>query len=154
MKDKLDKSDRQILRYLQEDGRISNADLARRVGLSPPSTLQRVRKLESSGFVDGYHARLSHNRLGYELLVVAMISLSSHQQKPIDEFIEQVGQVPEILECLHVSGDYDFLLKIIARDMRDYERVLREGLATLDGIGKIHSCFVLPATKDRSILPI
>ncbi len=154
MKDKLDKYDREILRLLQEDGRISNADLARRVGLSPPSMLQRVRKLESGGYIRSYTTRLNAEKLGYSLVVLAMVSLTLHQGQPIEEFIQGIEDLPEILECYHVSGDYDFMLKIVAKDMQDYERILRTSLVSMRGVGKIHSCFVLSTCKDETILPV
>lgn len=154
MKDRLDRADKHILRLIQEDGRISNADLARKVGLSPPSMLQRVRKLEQGGFVKGYSARLDGEKLGFSILVFAMVSLSLHQDKPIDQFIAAVQEVPEVLECYHVSGDYDFMLKITARDMHDYERVLREKLAAIKVVGKVHSCFVLRVNKETDSLPL
>lgn len=150
----MDRADRHILRLMQEDGRISNADLARKVGLSPPSMLQRVRKLEQGGFVKGYSARLDGEKLGFSILVFAMVSLSLHQDKPIDQFIAAVQEVPEVLECYHVSGDYDFMLKITARDMHDYERVLREKLAAIKVVGKVHSCFVLRVNKETDSLPL
>lgn len=154
MKERLDKADRQILRMLQQDGRISNADLARRVGLSPPSMLQRVRKLENSGFIKGYCTVLDAEKLGFNLVIVAQISLSMHQDQPIDQFLKEIADVPEVLECYHVSGDYDFMLKIVAKDMHDYERIVKEHLAVIKVVGKIHSCFVLNVNKKSEVLPI
>jgi Lrp/AsnC family transcriptional regulator, leucine-responsive regulatory protein len=154
VKERLDKSDRQILKLLQQDGRISNADLARKIGLSPPSMLQRVRKLETAGYVKGYSTRLNAEKLGFTLDVIAMISLSMHQDQPIDQFIENILEVPEVLACYHVSGDYDFMLRIVAKDMHDYERILKERLASIKAVGKIHSCFVLNVNKETEVLPI
>jgi len=154
MREKLDTVDARILRLLQDDGRVTNADLAREVGLSPPSMLQRVRKLEQAGYVNRYTAILNHEALGYSLIVMAMISLALHQEKPIEKFQAAIRDVPEVLECLHVSGDYDFLLKIVARDMHDYERIVREQLSTIKGVGKIHSSFVLGVNKSTTEIPI
>ncbi len=154
MKERLDTADRNILKLLQEDGRITNADLARKVGLSPPSMLQRVRRLEQKGFVRGYTAQLDPEKLGYTLQIMAMVSLSMHQEKPIEMFIKEIMDIPEVLECYHVSGDYDFMLKIVAKDMHDYERILRDQLSTIKAIGKIHSCFVLRANKEAHTIPI
>lgn len=154
MKERLDQADRHILRLLQEDGRITNADLARQVGLSPPSMLQRVRRLEQKGLIKGYTARLDPEKLGFSLQVLAMISLAMHQDQPIENFISQVEGVPEILECSHVSGDYDFLLKIVAKDMNDYERIVRDHLSKIKSVGKIHSCFVLRTNKSSGSFPV
>ncbi len=139
---------------LQEDGRMTNADLARRIGLSPPSTLQRVRKLEKSNYIEKYTALLNQEQLGYSLVVLAMVSLALHQEQPIEQFRAEVQEVPEVLECFHVSGDFDFLLKIVARDMHHYEKIVREQLSRISGVGKIHSSFVLGTTKSTTVLPI
>lgn len=154
MKERLDTADRNILKLLQEDGRITNADLARKVGLSPPSMLQRVRRLEQKGLIRGYSAQLDPEKLGYTLQIIAMIGLSMHQDKPIEVFIDEVMDIPEVLECHHVSGDYDFMLKIVAKDMHDYERVLRDHLSTIRAVGKIHSCFVLRTNKEARAIPL
>jgi Lrp/AsnC family leucine-responsive transcriptional regulator len=150
----LDETDEALLRMLQADGRTTNAELARRLALSPPSVLQRVRKLEDSGVIQGYTAKLDPEKLGFALTVVAMVSLALHQDQPIHNFREKVSQFPEVLECLHVSGDYDFMLRIVARDVHDYERFVSERLSAIKGIGKIHSCFVLGVGKSTGELPI
>ncbi len=116
--------------------------------------LQRVRKLETAGYVKGYSTRLNAEKLGFTLDVIAMISLSMHQDQPIDQFIEKILEVPEVLACYHVSGDYDFMLRIVAKDMHDYERILKERLASIKAVGKIHSCFVLNVNKETEVLPI
>lgn len=154
MKERLDRADRNILKLLQEDGRITNADLARKVGLSPPSMLQRVRKLEMRGYIKSYTTKLNQDALGFHITVFAMVSLSMHQDKPIDQFVEAVSAMPEVMECHHVSGDYDFLLKIIAKDMHDYERIVRDQLASIKSLAKIHSCFVLRSNKESEVLPV
>lgn len=147
MKTHLDEVDVQILATLQEDGRITNADLAKKVGLSPPSVLQRVRTLEKAGLIRGYHAILDHERLGLRITAMVMIQLSLHQEQPIERFRRGVQDIPEITECYHVSGDFDFLLKVIVRDMRSYEIFLREKLSKIKGIGKITTNFVLATNK-------
>jgi len=154
MRDRLDEVDRHILRLLQHDGRISNAELARRVGLSPPSVLQRVRKLEEMDLIQGYAARLHYDQMGFGLKVMAMVSLSLHQDQAIENFRKAVQSIPEVLECLHVSGDFDFLMKIVVRDMPGYETLIREKISTIKGIARIQSCFVLNTAKDTWELPI
>ncbi len=154
MKERLDRTDRLILKSLQADGRITNADLARKVGLSPPSMLQRVRKLENKGLIKAYAASLDQELLGFSVTVFAMVSLSMHQDKPIDIFVEEVLKIPEVMECHHVSGDFDFLLKVVARDIHDYERVVREQLTAIQPVGKIHSAFVLRSNKETNALPL
>ena len=153
-KDSLDDKDLAILRLLQADGRISNADLARNVQLSPPSVLQRVRRLDSQGFVTNYTAVLDQEKMGFGLTVLDMVSLALHQEKPIDTFRSAVAKIPQVLECHNISGEFDFVLKIAAADMRDYERLIREELTAINGVGKIQSCFVLGTSKQTTNLPI
>ncbi len=154
MKTHLDEVDVQILALLQGDGRITNADLAKRVGLSPPSVLQRVRSLEKAGLVRGYFALLDHERLGLRITALAMISLSLHQEQPIERFRKAIQDIPEILECYHVSGEYDFLLKIVVKDIRAYEQLVREKLSKIKGIGQIRSSFVLATPKYTTQIPL
>ncbi len=147
MKNQLDEVDLQILASLQKDGRITNADLAKAVNLSPPSVLQRVRALEKAGLIRGYHALLDHERLGLRITAMVMITLALHQDMAIERFRRAVMDIPEILECHHVSGDFDFLLKVVVRDMRSYEQFVREKLSKIKGLGQIRTSFVLGTTK-------
>jgi Lrp/AsnC family transcriptional regulator, leucine-responsive regulatory protein len=154
MKSHLDEVDVQLLTLLQEDGRITNADLAKRVGLSPPSVLQRVRTLEKLGLIREYAALLDPDRLGLRITALAMISLSLHQERPIEGFRKAVQDIPEILECYHVSGEFDFLLKIVVKDMRAYEQLIRERLSKIKGIGQIKTSFVLATPKYTTKIPL
>ncbi len=150
----LDEVDAQLLSLLQSDGRITNADLAKRVNLSPPSVLQRVRALEKLGLIKGYTALLDADRLGLKITALTSINLALHQDQPIERFRKAVQQLPEVTECYHISGDYDFLLKIVVRDMRAYELFVREKLAKIKGVGKIHTSFVLGTPKHTTHLPL
>ena len=152
--ERLDQIDLKLLKLLQEDGRITNADLARKVQLSPPSVLQRVRKLEESGLVSRYTAILNAEKLGYHLCVMAMVSLALHQEKPIEGFRKAVIEIPEVIEVLHVSGDFDYLLKIMIRDMSDYEKLVRERISAIPGVGRIQSSFVLAVNKNSTAVPL
>jgi len=154
MKTHLDEVDVQLLALLQDDGRITNADLAKKVGLSPPSVLQRVRILEKSGLIRGYHALLDAERLGLRITALAMISLSLHQEQPIERFRKSVNEIPEVLECYHVSGEFDFLLKIVVKDIRAYEQLIRERLSKIKGIQQIKTSFVLANTKHTTKIPL
>jgi len=143
----LDEVDVQILSLLQKDGRITNADIAKSVGLSPPSVLQRVRALEKAGLIRGYHAILDAERLGLRITAWVQITLSLHQEQPIERFRRGVQDIPEILECYQVSGDFDFLLKVIVRDMRHYEVFVREKLSKIKGIQQIKTSMVFSTAK-------
>lgn len=154
MTDKFDAIDVQILALLQKDGRMSQADLAREVSLSPASVLARLRRLEQAGVIRDYMARLNAPMLGFSLTVFVEVQLSLHHERPIEQFRKAVKELPEVLECHHVSGNYDYLLKVVARDMSSYERFVREKLSTIKAVGRIHSCFVMKTTKDQCILPL
>lgn len=150
----LDDVDIEILRELQKDGRMTNADLARHVKLSPPSVLQRVRRLEDQEYIDKYVAVLGAGKLGYTLTVMAQISLSLHQETPIDHFVESIQGISEVQECYHVSGEFDFLLKVVVTDMPAYEKLIREKLSRIPGVGRIQSCFVLSQAKVNTGFPL
>lgn len=154
MKTHLDEVDVQLLSLLQQDGRITNADLAKAVGLSPPSVLQRVRVLEKAGLIKGYFGLLDPEKLGLRITALAMISLSLHQEQPIERFRRSINEIPEVLECYHVSGDFDFLLKIVVKDIRSYEQLIRERLSKIKGIQQIRTSFVLATTKHTTQIPL
>lgn len=154
MKSYLDPVDLQILKILQADGRITNAELAKKIDLSQPSALQRVRTLEKSGYIKKYAALLDAERLGLKITVWAMISLSLHQDQPIERFRKSMQEISEVLECYHVSGEFDFLLKIMVPDIRAYESLVREKFSRIKGIQQIKSSFVLASPKQTHILPI
>jgi Lrp/AsnC family leucine-responsive transcriptional regulator len=150
----IDEVDVQLLKLLQHDGRITNADLAKTVGLSPPSVLQRVRALERAGFIRGYTAVLDAERLGLRITAFAMISLSLHQDMAIERFRKAIQEVEEVQECYHVSGEYDFLVKILVRDMRAYEALIREKISRIRGIRQINSSFVFGVPKKTTAIPL
>lgn len=154
MKTHLDEVDVQILSLLQADGRMTNAELAKRVGLSPPSVLQRVRQIENSGIIKGYVALLEPERLGLKLTALTEVTLSLHQEQPIERFRKSIQDIPEIVECYHVSGDFDFLLKILVKDIRAYEQLLREKILRIKGIQHIKSSFVFGIPKSTTKLPV
>lgn len=150
----LDEKDKQILRILQEDGRITNVELSKMIGLSAPSTLQRMRKLEEAGVIERYNAIINKRALGLSLTVIVMVSLSLHQEQPIETFRDTVLDWPEVIECLHVSGDADFMLKIVVRDMDAYRDLIYEKLSKVKGVGRIQSCFVLSTDKEAITIPV
>jgi Lrp/AsnC family leucine-responsive transcriptional regulator len=150
----IDEVDVQLLKLLQQDGRITNADLAKSVGLSPPSVLQRVRALERAGLIRGYTALLDAEKLGMRITAFAMVSLSLHQDMAIERFRRSVLDVEEVQECYHVSGEYDFLLKIVVKDMRAYEVLIREKISRIRGIRQINSSIVFGVTKQTTAIPL
>jgi len=150
----LDKLDQRILDELQKDARISNAELARRVNLSPPATHARVRRLEEKETIQGYVALLDRQRTGYDLLCFVRVSLQLHDLEQVTGFHEAVQIMPEVLECHHVTGDYDYLLKVVAHNTEDLENFLINRLTPIPGVAQIHTSLVLREVKSSTILPL
>lgn len=153
MKTTFDEKDVQILKLLQADGRISNADLAKAVGLSAPSVLQRVRALESSGVIKQYVTLLDPDKLNRKLVAMVHVSLTLHEEKPIERFRRAVIDIPEVTEVYNVTGEYDFILKVMARDMRHYESIVREKITKIRGIHRLNTSFVLGIPKLTTDVP-
>lgn len=145
----LDKMDVSILRALQQNGRMSNADLAAKVGLSPSACSRRLDHLEKSGIISGYHARLSNAALDYKMMVIVHISLSGQFAKTLAEFEAAVKKCPNVLVCYLMSGEYDYILRVAAKDLADYERIHRDWLSALPHVVKINSSFALREIIDR-----
>ena len=151
---KLDKIDIAILDTLQKDGRISNASLADTVGLSQSACSRRLDILEKQGVVRGYHARLSNAALGHGVTVIVHMSLSGQSEKILAEFEASVRRCPNVLVCYLMSGEYDYLLRVAARDLADYERVHKEWLSAMPHATRINSSFALREVIDRTGLGI
>ncbi|PDT15930.1 AsnC family transcriptional regulator [Rhizobium sp. J15] len=145
----LDTIDLAILKVLQADARITNAELAERIGLSPSACSRRLDILEKSGVIDGYHARLSHKALDYKMIAIVHISLSGQFAKTLAEFEAAVKLCPNVLVCYLMSGEYDYILRVAARDLEDYERIHRDWLSALPHVVKINSSFALREIIDR-----
>jgi len=151
----LDRFDRQILQVLQQDGRISNQDLADRIGLSPSPCLRRVRALEESGIVTGYRALLNAKALGYTLMALIYISMDMHTPERFENFEKEVGQIGEVLECLLITGqDADYQLKVVVKDMDAFQELLLNRLTRIQGVTGVHSSFVLRRVVDKTALPV
>ncbi len=151
---KLDRYDRRILEELQRDGRMSNQDLAERIGLSPSPCLRRVRALEEAGIITGYRAMLDARKLGLNLVAILSISMDKHTPERFERFEGAVRAMPEVLECLLITGrDADYQLKVIVRDMDAYQELLLERITRIEGVAGVHSSFVLRSILERTDLP-
>jgi Lrp/AsnC family leucine-responsive transcriptional regulator len=151
----LDRFDRRILEVLQQDGRISNQDLADRIGLSPSPCLRRVRALEESGIIAGYRAMLDARKLGLSLIAFVSISMDRHTPERFANFDATVAALPEVLECSLITGrDADYQLKIIVRDMEAFQELLLNRITRIDGVSGVHSSFVLRQVLERTTLPV
>ncbi|SBT06524.1 Leucine-responsive regulatory protein [Candidatus Propionivibrio aalborgensis] len=151
----IDRFDRQILQILQVDGRISNQDLADRIGLSPSPCLRRVRTLEDSGVITGYRALLNAKALGYSLMALIYISMDKHTPERFEHFEKDISQISEVLECLLVTGqDADYQIKVVVRDMDAYQELLLNRITRIQGVTGVHSSFVLRRVVDKTALPV
>ena len=151
----LDRYDRQILQVLQEDGRISNQDLADRIGLSPSPCLRRVRALEDAGIVTGYRALLNAKTLGYSLMALIYISMGMHTPERFENFEQQIRQISEVLECLLVTGqDADYQIKVVVKDMDAFQELLLNRITRIQGVTGVHSSFVLRKVVDKTAVPV
>ncbi len=151
----LDRHDRQILRLLQENGRLTNQELADRIGLSPSPCLRRVRALEESGVISGYRALVDAKALGLSLMALIHISMDQHTPERFEGFEKAVSDIPEILECLLITGQAaDYQLKAVVRDMDAYQDLLLNRITRITGVTGVHSSFVLRRVVDRTALPI
>jgi Lrp/AsnC family leucine-responsive transcriptional regulator len=150
----LDGIDCQILTLLQDDGRISNVELARRIELSPPATYMRVKSLEEQGYVRRYVALLEPEKMGYDLLCFVQVALQLHSLEQIQTFRRVIQGMPEVLECHHVTGEYDYLLKVAVHNRKDLETFLLERLTPVPGVARIHTSMVLSEVKLTTALPV
>ena len=151
----LDRYDRQILEILQRDGRISNQDLADRIGLSPSPCLRRVRTLEEAGLITGYRALLDAKKLGLSLMALIGISMDQHTPERFANLESAIAEIPEILECLLITGQQsDYQLKVVVRDMDHYQHLLLHKLTRIEGVTGVHSSFVLRRVFDERPVPL
>lgn len=151
----LDRYDRQLLSVLQEDGRISNQDLADRIGLSPSPCLRRVRALEEAGLIKGYRALVDAKMLGLSLMALIHISMDQHTPERFKNFEAQVSEIPEVMECLLITGQAaDYQLKVVVKDMDAYQELLLNRITRIKGVTGVHSSFILRRVVDKTALPI
>lgn len=149
----MDKIDRKILAELQRNARASLQEIGQAVGLSPSPCWARIKRMEENGVIEGYTVRINPQTLGFADTVLLMVTLNSHSDNTLEKFGEQLATIPEVVEAHLVSGTYDYLLRVVVRDTRDYERLLREKLYKIKGIQHSQSMFVLRTLK-RTELPL
>jgi Lrp/AsnC family leucine-responsive transcriptional regulator len=150
----LDPIDRDILRRLQAEGRITNAELAKQVRLSPSPCLRRVKNLEQSGYITGYTAVLDPHRLGRGLTVVVLVSLTSQRQEVLEAFERAVEQIDDVLTCLLIAGEADYLLTVAVRDLEAYQQLYTRRLGDLPGVASMKSLVTMKAVKSSTALPV
>ncbi|MCA0203641.1 Lrp/AsnC family transcriptional regulator [Pararhodobacter sp.] len=150
----LDPTDRRILKVLQHEGRISNADLSERVALSPSACHRRMQRLETEGFIAGYVALVDPRRIGKPTTVFVEITLNGQSDELLDGFEKAVARIPDVLECHLMAGSADYLLKLVAEDTEDFARIHRQYLARLPGVAKMQSSFSLRTVVKTTALDL
>jgi len=150
----LDPIDRLILAELQDEGRITNVELARRAGLTAPPCLRRVRALEENGVIDGYHARLNAASLGYGIMVFALVSLKSQAEEDLRAFENHVAALPDVRECHMLNGEIDFILKIVAHDLQSFQSFLTSKLTTAPNVASVKTSLTIRTSKDLPGVPV
>lgn len=150
----LDPIDRIILETLQNDGRITNVALAEKAGLTAPPCLRRVRALEESGVIRGYHAELDAERLGYGITVFALVSLKSQAEEELRAFEEHVATLPQVRECHMLNGEIDFILKIVSHDLQEFQKFLTAKLTTAPNVAGVKTSLTIRTSKAAPGVPV
>ncbi len=151
----IDRYDRKILALLQANGRLTNQELAESIGLSASPCLRRLRQLEESGVITGYHASLDPRMLGFNLTALIHISMDQHTEERFSEFERQIGEIPQIVECLLITGQAaDYQLKAVVRDMDAYRELLLDRITRIPGVSGVHTSFVLKQSGGSLQLPV
>ena len=151
---KIDQTDRKILRILQENAKITNSQLSKDIGLSPAPTLERVKKLENMGLLKSYHGLLDTEKVGLGVTTFVQVFLSSHKKSVLDTFVDKIRKIDNVIECHHITGSCDFLLKVIATDIPAYQKLMLEEISEIEEISNMQSMVVLSTFKDSKVLPI
>jgi Lrp/AsnC family leucine-responsive transcriptional regulator len=151
---KIDDIDRKILEILQARAKITNARLSEEIGLSPAPTLERVKKLEQMGIIASYHAKLDPEKLGLGVTTFVLATLSGHNRANIERFITEIEKIPEVIECHHITGAGDFILKVIARDIGSYQKLMLEKVTEIEQVDNMQSMVVLSTFKDSKVIPV
>ncbi|MGI9544221.1 MAG: Lrp/AsnC family transcriptional regulator [Cyclobacteriaceae bacterium] len=153
-KPKLDRIDRKILRILQANAKITNAQLSLEVGLSPAPTLERVKKLEKSGLIKSYHAQLAADKIGLGVGTFVLVSLTGHNKDTIKVFVEAITDIAEVIECHHITGSGDFMLRVVAQDIASYQELMLEKISEISVVDNLQSMVILSTLKESKVLPL
>ena len=150
----IDSIDKKILDVLQENGRITNLHLSNLIGLSPAPTLERVRKLEKAKILKSYHAELDASKLGYDLNVTIQVTLARQIDNAMQKFTSDIQKIDEVIECVQVTGDFDYLLRVIVKDVRGLDVLINEKLSKIEVIGQLKTNVILSTIKSTKKIPL
>jgi len=151
--EKLDKTDLKILHILQDNSKITNLDLSKKIGLSPAPTLERVKKLEQQLIIESYHAKVNQQSIGLNVKTFVQVSLAWQKDNALNNFMAKVQEIDEIVECYIITGEADFLMKIVCKDIPTYEQLSFKTLSQIEEIERLKTLMTLSTIKDSSVLP-
>ncbi|TAE40967.1 MAG: Lrp/AsnC family transcriptional regulator [Runella slithyformis] len=151
---KLDLIDRKVLEILQSNAKITNAQLSKEIGLSPAPTLERVKKLEQHNIIKSYHAHLDRESVGLGVTTFIQVTLTGHKKDVTDMFVRKINEVAEIIECHHITGSGDFLLKAISKDIASYQKLLLERINEIEEVASTQTMVILSTFKESKVMPI
>jgi len=151
---KIDDIDKKILAILQSNAKITNAQLSKEIGLSPAPTLERVKKLENSGIITNYHISVDSEKVGLGVSTFVQVSLKGHNKENLQAFLEEIYKIDEVIECHHVTGVGDFMLKIVAKDIPSYQKLILERVTDIKQVDNMQSLVILSTFKDSKVMPI
>jgi Lrp/AsnC family leucine-responsive transcriptional regulator len=152
--DKLDAIDYKILKLIQVEGRITNLELSNKIGLSPAPTLERVKKLEKLKVIESYHARLNKAKLRLGVSVFIQVTLSRQVENVINKFKERINEIPEIIECYQITGNSDYLLKVLVQDIPAFEKLIADKFSKMEEIGHLQTMLIISEVKHSNLLPL
>lgn len=153
LKEGIDETDKAILQILQSEARISNVSLAARINLSPPATHARIKRLEVQGYIRKYAALLDREKVGNEMLCFISVSIQIHQSKEIKKFRENITLVPEVIECYNVTGEYDYLLKVVIKNHKHLEKLIGQ-ITVIPGVSQLYTRLVMAEVKETTAIPL
>lgn len=153
MSEKLDNTDLKILKILQENSKVTNLTLSKKIGLSPAPTLERVKKLESTNIIESYHAHVNLQAIGLNVTTFVLVSLALKKENSLKEFQEKILSIDEVTECYIITGEADFLLKVVCKDIPTYEELLFKELSQITGIERMKTLMTLSSVKNSKVLP-
>ena len=151
---KIDAIDKRIIQLLQQDGKMKIKEVAHSLKMTTTPIFDRIKRLEKEGFIEGYSTIVNKEKLGFNLVAFCTVSLESHHKEYLNQFVKDVENIPEVAECYHIAGMFDYLLKIYVKDMVDYQNFITQKLASLPNIGRVQSSFVMTEVKNNYVLPI
>ncbi len=149
----LDATDRRIVNLLELDAKMTIKDIANKLNMSTTPIFERIKRLEKTGYIKGYTAIVDSKMMGFNLVAYCTVTLETHHKEHIHQFVSDVQELTEVVECYHIAGLFDYLLKIYVKDMNDYQMFITEKLASIKNIGKVQSSFVMTEIKSERALP-